>query len=99
MLRIHQPLHNTFFEKKNIIMFCFKATFFLCYKILSNRETTKQQPTKGSSFLRSPHGIFAALNIGIVFTIKEQTSKLELNKCINVLTGEVIYSRFSCFSQ
>ena len=35
-----------------------------------------------SNFLCSPHGISIALNIGIVFIIKEYTSKL--------LTGEVI---------
>ena len=43
----------------------------MCYKILSNPETTKQQPTKGSSFLSSSHGIFVALTTGIVFIIKE----------------------------
>ena len=43
--------------EKNIIIFCLKATFLLCYTILSNHEITKQYPTKGSSF----HGIFVAL--------------------------------------
>ena len=70
ILRIHQPLHDTFLTK-NVIRLCFKVMFLLCYKILSNPETTKQKPTKGSSFLCSPHGIFVALTIGIVFTIKE----------------------------
>ena len=83
------------FQKINIIIVCFKATFLLCYKISSNRDTAKQQPTKGSNFLCSPHGISVALNIKIVFTIKEHTSKLELNKCTNWWS----YSRFSCFSQ
>ena len=40
-----------------------------------------------SNFLCSPHGISVALNIGIVFIIKEYTSKIESNK---LLTGEVI---------
>ena len=53
------------------MIFSFKATFLLCYKILSNRETTKQQPTKGLSFLCSTHDISVALDIGIVFPIKE----------------------------
>ena len=39
---ISKALHNMFFGK-NIIIFCFfKATFLLCYKILSNHEPTKQ---------------------------------------------------------
>ena len=71
------------FLRKNIIIVCFKATFLLCYKISSNRETAKQQPTKGSNFLYSPHDISIALNIRIVFTIKALTCKLELNKCTN----------------
>ena len=63
------PIRNTF--SRNNIIVCFKATFLLCHKISSNRETAKQQPTKGSDFLCSPHDISVALNIRIVFTIKD----------------------------
>ena len=61
------------FLRKNIIKVCFKAIFFLCYKISSNRETEKQLANKGFKFSmwNFPHGISVALNIRIVFTIKE----------------------------
>ena len=39
---IHQPINTQHVSEKNIIIVCFKATFLLCYKISSNRETAKQ---------------------------------------------------------